>query len=515
MSKVKSAIITALVCLCTVALLFFAVVSFSYGSSGKRLNSVLSSISLGSEFTGDAESVIYPEGIVTQREYELYLPEDASSDEYAEYVEQYQPIADSELYYDTEEISSGELEEVKTRVAADAEVIASRLSGLGYSSYTVSVYNDYGIRIAVATGYTYADYVHDDYPNDDNSASAKLSTISSVLSVVTLDGELSLRNSGGPSDYDKYETGVNSLVNRTVDINSYFKKISSYSSGGTYAIKIKLTDDGQEALTNITTTIIGDEDTYTSQTIDFYVGGDELLSLSISEVMEEKTFYITVDSEDGAVCYAAVLDSVISGDVVELEYSSEISDGITVTAPYSANGRYAAIAAAVATLVLYIAAFVVLTIRYKKLGAVSGLSLLLYLLAIIYTVFLMGVELTAAGMILILTGGALLCVCNAAAFEDVRYFVKHGNVMHNAVKQGYKRHLGAILDIHIVLALVSLVLALALSGTIATYALVTLIATITSYALYWFTRFMWYVTVSPQKNKFAFCGFKREVVDDD
>ncbi len=520
MGKVKSAIITAIVCLAVLAMLFFAVVSFNYGSSGKRLNSVLSSISLGSEFTGDAETVIYPEGIITAREYELYIPEgedaDADSDEYKEYkeyIDRYQPIENSDLYYDTEEISSSGLEEIKTQVQSDVKVIDSRLSEIGYSSYSVSVYNDYGIKIAVATGYSYADYANAAYLNDENSASTKLSSISSVLSVLTLDGELSLRNDQGKSDYDKYDTGVNSLVARTVDITEYFKGVGTYSSGGTYAIKIKLTSDGKDAFYDITSTIVNDE--YDSQTIGFYIGGDQLLSLTIEDAMDEKTFYITVGDEASAYCYAAVLDSVVNGNVIQLEYSSEISDSLTVTAPYSSGGKYAAIAVAVATLLLYIAAFVVLTIRYKKLGSVAGLSLLIYLLVMIYIVFLLGVELTMGGILMFLVGGALLSICNVASFEDVRYFVKHGNVMRNAVKQGYRRHLGAILDVHVVLALITLVLALALSGTIASYALVLLLGTIASYALYWFTRLMWYVTSSPQKNKFAFCGFKREVVDDD
>ncbi len=511
MSKVKSAIITALVCLAVLALTFFAVASFNYGSTGKRLNSVLSSISLGSEFTGDAETVIYPEGVISEAEYKLYLPEDTSSEDYSEYVAQYQKVGN--VYVDLDEAGFDGLDELKAQVESDAAVISSRLSKLGYSSYSVSVYDDYAIKISVATGYTYSDYVHSDYPNDENSASTQLSNISTVMSVVMLDGELSLRNAEGKSDYDKYDTGVNSLVSRTVDITEYFSKISSYSSGSNYAVKIKLSSDGKDAFYDITSTIIDSE--YSSQTVGFYVGGDQLLSLTIEEAIDEKTFYISVSDEATANSYAAVLNSVINGETVELEYSSEISDSVSVTAPYSASGRYTAIAVACATLLLYIIAFVVSSIRYKKLGAVSSLSLLIYLLVMIYAVFFMGVQLTLAGIFVILVGGALLMLSNLTAFGDVRYFVKHGNVMHNAINQGYKRHLGAILDAHIVLALISLIIALALSGTIASYALVFLVATIASYALYWFTRLMWYVTSAPQKDKFAFCGFKREVVDDD
>ena len=53
------------------------------------------------------------------------------------------------------------------------------------------------------------------------------------------------------------------------------------------------------------------------------------------------------------------------------------------------------------------------------------------------------------------------------------------------------------------------------AGEAAACGFIFFIATIASYVLYWFTRFMWYVLSSPVKDKFKFCGIKREAYDED
>ena len=87
--------------------------------------------------------------------------------------------------------------------------------------------------------------------------------------------------------------------------------------------------------------------------------------------------------------------------------------------------------------------------------------------------------------------------------------------MQASVKAGYKKTLWTVLDLHIILLAASLMFALIGVGEVAACGLVFFIATIASYVLYWFTRFMWYVISAPVKDKFKFCGFKREAYDED
>ena len=61
----------------------------------------------------------------------------------------------------------------------------------------------------------------------------------------------------------------------------------------------------------------------------------------------------------------------------------------------------------------------------------------------------------------------------------------------------------------------AILMAAVCQGAAAACGLILVVGTLVSYVLYWFTRFMWYVLSSPQRNKFAFGGFKREVYGDD
>ena len=69
MGKVKSAIITTLLIVAIVVLTVFSTVSFNYANGVKRYNSILSSISLGSDLTGEAYAVLYPEGVISTEDY--------------------------------------------------------------------------------------------------------------------------------------------------------------------------------------------------------------------------------------------------------------------------------------------------------------------------------------------------------------------------------------------------------------------------------------------------------------
>ena len=104
---------------------------------------------------------------------------------------------------------------------------------------------------------------------------------------------------------------------------------------------------------------------------------------------------------------------------------------------------------------------------------------------------------------------------NFFSFEQIRKESDAGRTIQAAVKQGYKKTLSGILDLHIVLLVISVILALVCTGTAAGCGLMLLIGTLASYVLHWFTRFMWYVTMGPARDKFKFCGFSREAFDED
>ena len=63
-------------------------------------------------------------------------------------------------------------------------------------------------------------------------------------------------------------------------------------------------------------------------------------------------------------------------------------------------------------------------------------------------------------------------------------------------------------------ALAMLLAAMMTAGALSGCGMILLIGTLASYILHWFTRFMWYATMSPARDKYKFCGFSREAFDD-
>ena len=162
-----------------------------------------------------------------------------------------------------------------------------------------------------------------------------------------------------------------------------------------------------------------------------------------------------------------------------------------------------------------VAAIVYSVVKYKLLGLVNAMMIVIYSLAMVTAIMLIGIQVTVVGAFAAVLGLALLCASNFVLFESVRKETKKGKTIYSSVKSAYKNVLTTILDMHIILVVVSLMLALICVGEIAKCGFIFFIASIASYILYWFTRFMWYVISSFAKDKFKFCGFTREVPVDD
>ena len=162
-------------------------------------------------------------------------------------------------------------------------------------------------------------------------------------------------------------------------------------------------------------------------------------------------------------------------------------------------------------LLLIIAALIIFSIvRYKKLGLVNSLIILMFALTLVTASLLLEIQITIAVAFCAVLGLALLCVSNFVLFETVRKETKSGKIMQSAVKSGYKKLLAGVLELHLVLLVASILLTFVPVGELASCGLMFFVSVVASYLLYWFTRFMWYVTSSPVRNKFKFCGFVRE-----
>ena len=517
MGKIKSAILTAILVAGIVVLAFFATVSYTVpGSNGvKKYNSFITSISLGSDLTGEAVAVLYPEGVISAADYRFGIPEvpeegaedyEDCLEKYNKYIGKYEQFDEAGSAYIEKDVL-GEDEDAKEiftqNVKHDAEVLSKRLEEKEYSSYSVTVRDGCTIVVSVPTNFSYSDYSGGDFST--SSRSDKETLVSGAISRLAYGGELSLRNSERGTGKD------NILGSVTADVNSYFKSFSSFSRAGQYAIKVKLTKYGKSVISDISKDIVNNASS--DKAIGFYVGDNQLLSLNLEEEVTGDSFFITVNNKAMAVEYATVLESCINGRSLVYDYGTANDIDIVYTSP--ALGDYSAIFLFCAMLAIVLAAMVYSIVRYKLLGFVNSIIIAMYALTIIVAVFLIGIQLTVAGAIFALLGLALLAGCNFVLFEKVRSETQKGKTIHSAIKSAYKSLLKGILELHIVLVAVSLIVALVCVGELAACGLIIFIASIASYLLYWFTRFMWFVVSSTVRDKFAFCGFKREELEDE
>ncbi len=494
MSKIKSAIITAFLLAAIIVLALFATVSCNVpGSNGvKRYNSFISSIRLGSAFTGEAYAILYPEGVISSADYDLVVNDSENKDK-DEYPDKYTGYGS--LYVENDKLGENS-EEFANSVAADAKILADRFGGLGYS---VTVEDKYSVKLSVPTNFTYAAFTG---KNSDTRSSA-LSVISHSVQYLILDGALSLRDG---SDYDSSK----SILPIRDNVSDYFKSVSFYSMAGQYAVKLTLSDEGFEKLNTAVTSGESGKSAY------FFVGETNLnLTVSLGTALTEKTMLYSAE-KSYAEDFSILLKSVADGNLLTNSYNKDgVNNATNIVSLTPVLGEYAAIYLLVAMLLVMTGAIVGSVVKYKKLGLVNAIMVFIYALVLVTSAMLLEIEITVAGAFMAALGLALMCFANFRVFEAVRAETETGRTIQASVKLGYKKTLFTILDLHAILLVAALIVTLIGVGEVAACGFIFFIATISSYVLYWFTRFMWYVISSPVKDKFKFCGYKREVLDDE
>ena len=128
MGKVKSAIITALLLAAILVLSLFATISCDVPGTNNvsRYNSFISSINLGSDLTGEAYALLYPEGVISVSDYNLVANDEGSEDR-EEYIEKY--VLREGVYVEKDKLENED--EFVASIAEDAKVISKRFGDKG------------------------------------------------------------------------------------------------------------------------------------------------------------------------------------------------------------------------------------------------------------------------------------------------------------------------------------------------------------------------------------------------
>lgn len=525
MGKAKSIVITVLLALAMAVAAVFAVVSFDVAGSARRYNSILSNISLGADFTGYAYTTIYPEGVITPSEYQALVAAYESSDkdgDDADPATLYEEL--NGLYVNKEE--HPDTEALMESVKSDAEKLNARFGEKGYSSYSVAVEDGLAVRISVPAYFSSAEYK----ALDENGRSSRISAAQSALGVLTASGVVTLRTSdssiettdadGNTGTFTPYtdewtdtatvsDSSGNTLKTYALtkeDVAPYFKRVTGGSIGSTPVLTFRFTSEGREAIKEITTLVASSS----SQTLYFFIGDTQVVGYSnCSSAIDSDSISLQTSDADTANNIAIALDSAVNGGALSLQYGD-----VTVSAE-EYNGSIAAELALVACLIIFIGLAVLLTVKYKKLGALTAAMAFLFALVEIYALELLGITVTFAVIFTCFVLMALFVASCAAVYAEVKRLTETGRTIQASIKEAYKNVLMTITDLHLVLAVVAILLAAVGVGEVAACGLISVVGVVASYVLYWFTRLMWYVTSSPEKDKFGFAGLKRVVYEDD
>lgn len=515
MGKVKSAIITALFVAAVAVLAFFATVSFGLPGGVDTYNSFVANIHLGADLTGNAYATLYPEGVISTADYQLVANDEENSDSevYGKKYKQYGGAYVSKdklgyTYVDGNYVEPAEGDktesEFKASIKRDAEVLLKRLGDKGYSSYSVLVGDEgFSIKVSLPTNFSYVEYKE----SQNTYSSDNLADQISAINVLSYSGEIDLR------DKETYKDSK-SLISVSNEFKSFFSGASALTRGGSSWILINLNDYGFEKLNEALGNYSGSE-----TTAYFYVGETCLgLSVTIADGIADKTLAFQPSNMTASAVQdvAILINSAIAGNEISNVYNDEAENsGTNVIATTSKFGTYAPVYLFAALLAIVVAAIIGPSVKYKKLGLVNALSVLIYALSLITAIMLIDIQVTIAGAFAAILGLALLLFSNIVSFEAIRKETLTGRTIQASVKLGYKKTVFAVLDIHVLLLVIAVMLALIGVGEVAAFGFISLIGVIASYVLHWFTRFMWFVTSSPARDKFKFCGFAREVEDDE
>lgn len=501
MGKKKSVVLLTLITIVIVALCaMIAVPSFDlpflWNGAVSVWHPVVDTYDFDEDLGGGYYTYYYPEGVISETEYKIECESrEGDADRLEEYQNSY--IRHGGLYLSTDpddgvtEETDGSYvvsEDFEASFAAAAEEIASRYEKKGYTSFRVSVVDDYALRVAV--------------PAYDTSAGTTLSYFSYTGGFTLYDGTSTV-----------FEEG------RNVVASDYFRSFSPVSSQDSYYVRIRLTDAGRELIRDITTSLSSssDDSSSTSGTLYFRVGGEDVISLSVTSTIDSNDMYI--GGSDSSYTYetaqtvAILLDSAVHAGDLGISFSA---DDTRIAEPaYGSNTRtllYIALG------IILLAALILPVIFFRGFGGACVYSTLSYfIIATLCFAFISPgiLEFTLGTVLVFLFGLLLTLFFNAWAYRSIKAEFMTGKTVDSSVKSGYKKTLAGTLDTYAVLVLAAVALLIGAAGmhALAIQALICVVSGAFCNLLW--TRFISCMLLSASKDKYKYFGFVREDDDDE
>ena len=512
MGKKKSVVLMVLLTVVIVVLsALVAFPAFSVPGTVQKWNPVVLQYDLGADLGGGYYAYHYPEGVISETEYEenlsalkdaMELEEENSNErakaeaEYEEYKDSYSQhlglylSTDPELgIVDEEGKPLKEYREAFNKIACEVQ---ARYAQKGYSDYRVSVVDDFALRVEL--------------PKSEIN-------VGSIMATLSLTGDMTIEKGGEVVDELKAEGAKASDLIKSVSVASRYK---------TAYLKIKFTDEGKAMLAGVKgelseSTSAGSQEV---TTLDIKIGDETVAQLYKDSIMDNnrEARILAVDAQNKAYVetFEILFESVLENGGFDVQFQSIANSDIRTFKPVYGEKVLTLLYIALAVIIVALLVLpVVFMGRYGVAGLYSTLSYFI-VTTICFAFITKGVfEITLGSMLIFLLGLVLINALHAYVYGAVKKEFSLGKTVESSVKGGYKKTLWTIVDIYVVLLLGSLAFLVGVAG-MHTLALQALICVITGAfcSLLW-ARAINFIFLSASKNKFKYFRFVREDDDDD
>lgn len=485
MGKKKSAVFLVLITIAIAVLLVLCVVPF--GTIGiKEYHSLAGIMKNDSYFGGGYTVVYYPEGVIPESDYR-YLED--SKDEYVQHKNTSLYLKSGEA---TDEVTDEVLDRFKESFAINYASLRTRFAQLHYAGTRVDIADDYSVRVELPT---------------------EVENLSNILTFFSYTGTVNVA-------YGTSEDDATVIIEGDAKdpVTNYLKSTGSISNGATSYVALNFTDAGREAIYNATADSATTSDSSSSsskKSLYFRIGENTVVTLSVDSPINQETLYVNsaeYTAETASVVSALFNDALETGEDNPLKMSVQESRYFDY-----GMGKNILPYLYVATGVILLLTLVFFFVRYHLLGFVHLYTLLTYSIIMILCLSLIpGVYLSVASFTAAVLGMVLLSLGDFVSFEYAKREYATGKTMSNSVKQGYAKCTWHIFDVHVALAIVSLITFFIALTELKLFALIFVLATAFSGLLTLIVnRFYWAIMMALSKKPNKFCAFKQEVFEDD
>ncbi len=497
MGKKKSVVLMVLLTIVIVVLCAITLVpAFPIPWTVQKWNPVVLQYDLGTDLGGGYYAYYYPEGVISETEYNSNLAV-LEGDEKTDYEDKYLQIEGSTLYFSKEDklnIVSGDAltDDFKNAFDAAAKEISARYQAKGYSDYRVAVVEGYALRVEL--------------PASEPSDKASM-----AFSLLANTGDITIEKGGEL---------VDELKSKDAKITDLIKSVSIATRYKTSYLKINFTADGNAMLDRVKSELSASTDASSSSssvtTLDIKVGEETVAQIYSDNIMdshEVRVMFVDQVNADYLKTIEILMNSVMKNGSYDITFEA---DAVRSFEPVF--GENALTLLYIALAIVLVAILVVPVVKMGRFGVVSGYASLSYLIvtAICFAFITSGTfEITLGSVLIFLFGLVLVNALQYHIYKAVKTEFDLGKTVESSVKGGYKKTLWGVIDIYAVLLLGALALLIGAAG-VHTLALQALICVITGafINLLW-ARVINFIYLSASKNKYKYFRFVREDDDDE